>query len=77
MLTVPVRRFRGLTCLDEQDLLAVEEPLQIRAGEKDLAIAMRTPGNDGELATGFLLQRASSRAPKTFWTFDETATSPK
>jgi FdhD protein len=54
ILTVPVRRFRGTTCLDDQDLLAVEEPLQIRAGECDLAITMRTPGNDAELATGFL-----------------------
>jgi FdhD protein len=54
ILSVPVRRFRGVTCLDEQDLLAVEEPLQIRAGERDLAITMRTPGNDAELAMGFL-----------------------
>lgn len=54
ILTVPVRRFRGLTCLDEQDLLAVEEPLQVRTGETDLAITMRTPGNDSELAAGFL-----------------------
>jgi len=37
-----------------QDVLAVEEPLQIRANGRDLAITMRTPGNDGELAVGFL-----------------------
>jgi FdhD protein len=54
ILTVPVRRFRGLSSVDEQDLLAVEEPLQIRVGERDLAITMRTPGNDVELAAGFL-----------------------
>jgi FdhD protein len=54
ILTVPVRRFRGFSSVDEQDLLAVEEPLQIRAGESDLAITMRTPGNDAELAAGFL-----------------------
>jgi len=34
--------------------LAVEEPLQIRLGGRDLAITMRTPGNDEELAVGFL-----------------------
>jgi formate dehydrogenase assembly factor FdhD len=34
--------------------LAVEEPLQIRLGDPQLAIAMRTPGNDEELAVGFL-----------------------
>lgn len=38
----------------EQDLLTVEEPLQIRAGERSLAITMRTPGHDAELAAGFL-----------------------
>ena len=40
--------------MDEQDLLAVEEPLQIRVGHRNLAITMRTPGNDAELAAGFL-----------------------
>ena len=38
----------------DQDLLAVEEPLQIRLNGRDLAITMRTPGYDSELATGFL-----------------------
>lgn len=42
----------------KQDLLAGEEPLEIllRAGEEQrtLAITMRTPGNDYELAAGFL-----------------------
>ena len=37
-----------------QDLLAVEEPLQIRVNGRDLSITMRTPGHDGELALGFL-----------------------
>jgi FdhD protein len=42
------------------DLLAVEEPLEVRLGFPDkthraISITMRTPGNDGELAVGFLL----------------------
>ncbi len=37
-----------------QDLLAVEEPLEIRVNGRPLSITMRTPGNDGELAAGFL-----------------------
>jgi FdhD protein len=57
-MTVPVRRFGGtapvLSSSQEQDLLAVEEPLQISVGDRDLAITMRTPGNDAELAAGFL-----------------------
>jgi FdhD protein len=36
------------------DALAVEEPLEIRLGQKTVSITMRTPGNDLELATGFL-----------------------
>src|SRR5215475_6434405 len=58
VLTVPVCRFdnTGLhrDSQGEQDLLAVEEPVQIRVGNRDLSITMRTPGNDAELAAGFL-----------------------
>lgn len=44
------------------DLLAVEEPLEIRMGyglpeqreQKSISVTMRTPGNDFELVTGFL-----------------------
>ena len=39
----------------EEDRLAVEEPLEIRLGRSPVAITMRTPGHDGELAAGFLL----------------------
>ncbi|ONI77028.1 sufurtransferase FdhD [Actinosynnema sp. ALI-1.44] len=37
------------------DVLAAEEPLEIRVGGKALAVTMRTPGHDVELAHGFLL----------------------
>lgn len=37
------------------DFLAAEEPLEIRVGGQQLAITMRTPGNDFELAAGFLV----------------------
>lgn len=42
------------------DLLAVEEPLEIRLGfpngkHRAISITMRTPGDDAELAAGFLL----------------------
>ncbi|HEU4451217.1 MAG TPA: formate dehydrogenase accessory sulfurtransferase FdhD [Gaiellaceae bacterium] len=38
----------------EQDELAVEEPLEIRVNGHALAVTMRTPGHDEELAIGFL-----------------------
>ena len=37
-----------------RDEVAVEEPLEIRVDDKPLAVAMRTPGEDEELAAGFL-----------------------
>lgn len=36
------------------DLVAVEEPLEIRVASDPLAITMRTPGEDSKLALGFL-----------------------
>lgn len=42
---------------DTSDMLAVEEPLEIRlksGAERPISITMRTPGHDTELAAGFL-----------------------
>src|SRR6266478_746611 len=37
------------------EMLAVEEPLEIRLGGRRFTVTMRTPGHDEELVTGFLL----------------------
>src|SRR5437588_8601490 len=42
----------------QRDELTVEEPLEIRIGDKTVATTMRTPGHDEELAAGFLLSEA-------------------
>ena len=39
----------------ERDHVAVEEPLEIRIGGLPVAVTMRTPGHDEELALGFCL----------------------
>ncbi|HWM25353.1 MAG TPA: formate dehydrogenase accessory sulfurtransferase FdhD [Chthoniobacterales bacterium] len=44
------------------DEVAIEEPLEIRIGQDPLAVTMRTPGNDEELAAGFLLSEGIIRA---------------
>jgi FdhD protein len=38
----------------KEDYLAAEEPLEIRVGKDPLSVTMRTPGDDFELAAGFL-----------------------
>jgi FdhD protein len=40
---------------EEPDQVAVEEPLEIRIGGEPVAVTMRTPGHDEELALGFCL----------------------
>ena len=37
-----------------EDLVATEEPLEIRVQGRSVALTMRTPGHDEELAIGFL-----------------------
>ncbi|NKQ58918.1 formate dehydrogenase accessory sulfurtransferase FdhD [Amycolatopsis sp. K13G38] len=51
----PVRMLSASGQRRRPDSLAAEEPLEIRVGGKSLAVTMRTPGHDVELAHGFLL----------------------
>jgi FdhD protein len=50
---VDVVRLPGLR--SERDAVAVEEPLEIRINGEAVAVTMRTPGHDQELALGFCL----------------------
>lgn len=45
----------GDSKIAREDVLAVEEPLEIRVGGRSLAVTMRTPGHDYDLAAGFLV----------------------
>ena len=49
----------GYECVTDE--VAIEEPLEIRLGADPLAVTMRTPGNDEELAAGFLLSEGIVR----------------
>lgn len=44
------------------DTLAAEEPMEIRVGGRSLTITMRTPGDDFDLAVGFLVSEGVVRA---------------
>ncbi len=50
-----VRYRNGKPLPAEPDEAAVEEPLEIRIEGQSIAIVMRTPGHDRELAAGFVL----------------------
>ena len=49
-----IARVRQQAREEHEDRIAVEEPLEIRLGGQSVAVVMRTPGEDHELAAGFL-----------------------
>src|SRR5215469_5304721 len=63
VLETSVLKIRSRTSHQVQDSLAIEEPLEIQLGygpagsrqTKSISVTMRTPGNDFELAAGFLM----------------------
>jgi len=50
-----VLRLDGGVGAHRPDTLAAEEPLEIRVGGRPLTVTMRTPGDDFDLARGFLV----------------------
>jgi FdhD protein len=50
-----VLRIRDGAVSSRPDTLAVEEPMEIRLDDRSLTVTMRTPGDDFDLAIGFLV----------------------
>jgi FdhD protein len=73
ILTVPVQRIEGESASSFQDLLAIEEPLEIRLGDQVVSITMRTPGHDFELAAGFLFTEGILQASQQIHRIRRTA----
>ncbi|MBM3771397.1 MAG: formate dehydrogenase accessory sulfurtransferase FdhD [Acidimicrobiia bacterium] len=67
---VQVVRMRDGRPVDATDYVAVEAPLQVRIGGVPFATIMRTPGQDRELAAGFLFAERVLRHPDDLGTIE-------
>ncbi len=71
VVEVAVQRMNGSAGSQDRDLLAVEEPLEIRLRygtaeerrSRSITVTMRTPGSDIELAAGFLFAEGLVQCP--------------
>jgi FdhD protein len=59
---VRVTRVNGGGAIDGSDVAATEEPLEVRLHGRPFAVLMRTPGQDRELAAGFLFSEGVIRS---------------
>ena len=59
-----IRRFAAGEWTDAPDAVVTEEPLQLLLDGKPLAVVMRTPGADIELAMGLLFAEGIIRSPR-------------
>jgi len=62
-ITLPDEAAQPAAVAARADVLAAEEPLGIRVNGTALTMTMRTPGDDLELAAGFLVSEAVIRSP--------------
>lgn len=67
---VHVVRMRDGRPADASDCVAVEAPLEVRVGGVPFATIMRTPGQDRELAAGFLFAERVLRHPDDLGTIE-------
>src|SRR5690349_20678823 len=60
-----VRAYVRVRHASGEDDVAIEEPLEIRVDGEPLAVTMRTPGDDEELALGFLYTEGLIDGPRS------------
>ncbi len=77
--SVQIRKFTNNLVNDQNDLLAVEEPLEIQLVtgplgnriKRSVSVTMRTPGHDDELATGFLFTEGIINHSKELYSVEQ------
>jgi FdhD protein len=62
-ISLPEDAAGAATAAERADFLAAEEPLGIRVGGAALTLTMRTPGDDIDLAAGFLVSEGVVTSP--------------
>lgn len=62
--TLPIHRVTRSGAEVRSDAVAIEAPLEIRVEGRPVAVTMRTPGHDRELAAGFLLSEGVITSPE-------------
>ncbi len=72
-METPAGALRTITHDGIVDTVAVEEPLEIRVDGQPLAVTMRTPGHDEELALGFLFGEGLIDGPRPVGLTDDLA----
>src|SRR5688572_29475195 len=63
MSTTRITKITADGTTPSDDELAVEEPLEIRLGDRPLSVTLRTPGDDLDLAAGFVVSESVVRSP--------------
>ena len=66
----PIVRFGDAAPERREDRVSVEEPLEIRVGGETLAVTMRTPGHDFDLAAGWLVAEGIVHRPEDIVRFE-------
>src|ERR1700730_2169849 len=62
VMQLPVAHWQDSEQQQLEEHLTVEEPLEIRLNRRSLAVIMRTPGHDHELACGFLFSEGITKS---------------
>lgn len=73
VMSVTVTRWQEQEARQREDQLTVEEPFEVRIGGRSLAVIMRTPGHDHELAAGFLFTEGVVHAPTGILKIEDAA----